>query len=97
MKSLFLSALLATILCVPSPARAEAVPTPRAAVATALRVQLTETVPVEVSTDITRDYAAREAAAPQLAGFAGGDGGVYIGAGALAVALIVVVAILILR
>jgi len=43
------------------------------------------------------DYAAREAAAPQLAGFAGGGGDVYIGTGALVVALLVVIVVLIVR
>jgi hypothetical protein len=36
------------------------------------------------------DYAAREKAAPQLAEFSGGANGVYIGTGALVVALLVV-------
>ena len=94
---LFLSALLAAILCVPSSARAGVAPAPRVAVATAPHVQLTRPAPVEVSTDVTHDYAAREAAAPQLARFAGGDGGVYVGTGVLVVALIVVVVILVLR
>ena len=97
MKNLFLSALLAGLLCLPSSVRAGTVPAPRAAVATAPHVQLTRPAPIEVSTDVTRDYAAREAAAPQLAGFAGGDGGVYVGTGVLVVALIVVVVILVLR
>jgi len=44
-----------------------------------------------------QDYAAREAAAPQLAGFSGGGGGIYIGTGALVVALLVVVVILLVR
>jgi hypothetical protein len=44
-----------------------------------------------------QDYAAREAAAPQLAGFAGGSGGIYIGTGALVVALLVVVIVLVVH
>jgi hypothetical protein len=52
---------------------------------------------VDRSPSATDSYAAREAAAPQLAEFTGGGGGVYIGTGALLVALIVVVAVLILR
>jgi hypothetical protein len=39
------------------------------------------------------EYAAREKAAPQLAEFSGGDNGVYIGTGALVVALLVVLLI----
>jgi hypothetical protein len=55
------------------------------------------TAPSKVSPDSARDYAAREAAAPQLAEFAGGSGGIYIGTGVLVVALVVVVIILVLR
>lgn len=51
----------------------------------------------DVAPGSTEDYAARQAAAPQLAGFAGGGGGVYIGTGALVVALLVVVIILVAR
>jgi len=43
------------------------------------------------------DYAAREAAAPQLASFAGGSSGIYIGTGALVVVLLVVVIVLLVR
>jgi len=97
MKNILLSAMLATILLVPSHAQAGGTLPPRATIAAAPQVQLSKPVSVEISTDIMRDYAAREAAAPQLAKFAGGDGGVYVGTGVLAVALIIVVAILILR
>jgi hypothetical protein len=55
------------------------------------------TAPNKVSPDSARDYAAREAAAPQLAEFASGSGGIYIGTGVLVVALVVVVIILVLR
>ncbi len=53
------------------------------------------------STSITsvdaRDYAAREAAAPALAQFAGGDGaGIYIGGSALTVVLLVLLIVIIL-
>jgi hypothetical protein len=41
------------------------------------------TAPNKVSPDSARDYAAREAAAPQLAEFASGSGGIYIGTGVL--------------
>jgi hypothetical protein len=42
------------------------------------------------------DYAAREAAAPELANFAGGRGGIYIGGGTVVVVLLVVVIVLLL-
>jgi hypothetical protein len=41
------------------------------------------TAPNKVSPDSARDYAAREAAAPQLAEFASSSGGIYIGTGVL--------------
>jgi hypothetical protein len=52
---------------------------------------------VDNSASATSSYATREAAAPQLAEFTGGSGGIYIGTGALVVALIVVVVVLIVR
>ena len=61
------------------------------------RARPSVTAPNKVSPDSARDYAAREAAAPQLAEFAGGSGGIYIGTGVLVVALVVVVIILVLR
>lgn len=42
-----------------------------------------------VAATVTADYAAREAAAPELAQFTGGDGGIYIGGGVLTVVLLV--------
>jgi len=97
MKKLLISVLLAAILCVPSLAQAGAVPVSRPAGESLLRAQPTVTAPTEVSATSTPDYAAREAAAPQLAEFAGGSGGIYVGTGVLVVALIVVVVILVLR
>jgi hypothetical protein len=42
------------------------------------------------------DYAAREAASPQLGNFAGGRGGIYIGGGTVVVVLLVVLIILLI-
>jgi len=97
MKKLLISALLAAILCVPTLAQAGVEPAPHAALGALPRARPTVTAPNKVSPDSARDYAAREAAAPQLAEFAGGSGGVYIGTGVLVVALVVVVILLVLR
>jgi hypothetical protein len=97
MKKLLISALLVALSCVPSLGLAGDTRAPHAAVGAVPGVGLAEPVPLDISPGSTRDYAAREAAAPQLAEFAGGSGGIYIGTGALVVALVVVVVILVLR
>jgi hypothetical protein len=97
MKKLLISALLAAILCVPTFAQAGIEPVSHTALRALPRAQSTVTAPSKVSPDSARDYAAREAAAPQLAEFAGGGGGIYVGTGVLVVALVVVVIILVLR
>jgi hypothetical protein len=74
---------------VPSPSQVEVVESPGGSLANPAQP--------DDSPGSSLDYAAREAAAPQLAGFAGGGGGVYIGTGALAVALLVVLIILVVR
>jgi hypothetical protein len=97
MKKLLISAFLAAMLCVPTLAQAGVEPASPTALGTSPRARPTVTAPKQVSPDSARDYAAREAAAPQLAEFAGGSGGIYIGTGVLVVALVVVVIILVLR
>ena len=52
--------------------------------------------PGRVAPGEAADYAAREAAAPELAKFAGGRGGIYIGGGTVVVVLLVVVIVLLL-
>ncbi len=52
--------------------------------------------PVDPSPSETATYAAREAAAPALAGFAGGSGGIYIGGGAVVVLLLVIIILILI-
>lgn len=53
--------------------------------------------PVDPSPSEAATYAAREAAAPALAAFAGGSGGgIYIGGGALVVILLVIIIVILL-
>jgi len=70
---------------------------PSAAAAQAPGGRPAASAPVDDSPGGTRDYAAREAAALQLGQFEGGSGGIYIGTGALVVALIVVLVIVLIR
>ena len=99
MKNLITGVLLIALCLAPSVAQAAVVRGPETAPAVSeASVTLSTTPGLVASTSAgTSDYAAREAAAPQLAEFAGGSGGVYIGTGVLVVALIVVLAVLILR
>ena len=89
--------LLLVLSCVPALAQADvtrAVPSARSQLRDTSLAQL---APQDGAQGAILDYTAREAAAPQLAGFAGGSGGVYIGTGALVVALLVVIIVLIVR
>ena len=52
--------------------------------------------PVDVFSGEAAGYAAREAATPALAQFAGGGGGIYIGSGALVVILLVIIIVILL-
>ena len=91
-------ALLIVLACAPSMAQAR-VPVESLVVSSQVpsRPLAVPAALVDSSPSATDTYAAREAATPQLAELTGGGGGVYIGTGALLVALIVVVAVLILR
>jgi hypothetical protein len=91
-------ALLIVLACAPSLAQAGVTVEPLVVASKVpSRPLAVPAASVDSSPSATGSYAAREAAAPQLAEFTGGGGGVYIGTGALLVALIVVVAVLILR
>lgn len=98
MKRLLISAWLMSLICVPSLAQAgvarDTTPAVVEAVPSVGPVKLAPLAPTPVT---TRDFAAREAAAPQLADFAGGGNGIYIGSGALVVGILVVILILVLR
>jgi hypothetical protein len=89
--------LLVTLSCVPSLTQAENTRAPLAVQGKAPHNSLAQPAPIDIAPGSTSDYAAREAAAPQLAGFAGGGGGVYIGTGALVVGLVVLIVILVVR
>jgi hypothetical protein len=97
MKRLFLGALVAALCSVPSMSRAETVSAPREAPAPAQRIAQAgpaSDVGSHTSEDEASDYAEREKAAPHLAEFAGGADGIYIGAGALGIALLVALLII---
>ena len=93
MKKLIASALLVVLSGVTSIARAELAPAPRPVVAEApARPAAQPTAPAPSSE--ASQYAAREAAAPQLGEFQGGDTAIYIGSGAVTVLLIVLLVVL---
>jgi len=97
-KKLIIGALLVAIACLPSLAQAEAMGSVQVAAAGEIPgTSVAAPAQPDVSPGSTLDYAAREAAAPQLGGFVGGGSGIYIGSGALAVALLVVIIILVVR
>jgi len=89
--------LLVALSCVPAFAQTEATRLPEVSAAEVVRNRLAQPTSVDIAEGSTQDYAAREAAAPQLAGFAGGSGGIYIGTGALVVALLVVIVVLVVH
>jgi hypothetical protein len=95
---LITGALLVTLSCIPALAQAETTLTPQATAGEVpVNRRQARSEPIDISPGSASDYAAREATAPQLAQFAGGGGGVYIGSGALVVGLIVLIVILVVR
>ena len=94
MKKLIVGALLVALSGVSSIARAEMTRVPPAVVAQAPATGMAQTTSL-ASTAQATDYAAREAAAPALGEFKGGDAVIYIGGGALSVLVIVLVIILV--
>jgi hypothetical protein len=89
--------LLVALACVPSLAQADVLRSSRVAVGEIPGQAPAKPAQLDISPGSSSDYATREAAAPQLAGFAGGGGGIYIGTGALVVALLVVIVVLVVR
>ena len=83
--------------CVPALASAEITRPAQVAASVEPNNSLARPESRDVAPGGTQDYAARQAAAPQLAGFADGSGGIYIGTGALVVALLVVVIVLVVH
>jgi hypothetical protein len=93
MKKLIAVALLVVLSGVSSIARAELTrgsPTEVAQARAERPAQTTSLAPTAEGSD----YASREAAAPALGDFRGGDAGIYIGGGALSVLVIVLLIVL---
>jgi len=97
MRGLTTAILVVALTCAPTLAQAGVTPTSHGAAGEVSSKRLAQPEQLDVSPGSPQDYAAREAAAPQLAGFAGGGGGIYIGTGALVVGLLVVIVILLVR
>ena len=88
-------ALLAALAGAPSLARATTVDAPLAAAAVA-EVAGGAPVPVRAAPGDAADYAAREAATPELGKFEGGSTGIYIGGGTVVVVLLVVLIVILI-
>ena len=86
--------LLVALSCIPAIAQAEVTRGQRSTAGEIPGNVQALSVPLDISAGSASDYAAREATAPELAQFAGGGGGLYIGTGALVVGLIVLIVIL---
>lgn len=89
-------ALLAALACAPSVAWAGTTGARAAAVGDGIARRPAAPAPVDSTGGDAANYAAREAAAPALAEFAGGREGIYIGGGVVVVLLLVIIIILIL-
>jgi len=95
MTKLITGAMLVTLSCIPTLAQAETTLAPQVMAGEVPdNHPQARSGPIDVSPGSASDYAAREATAPELAQFAGGGGGLYIGTGALVVGLIVLIVIL---
>ncbi len=93
MKNLISGVFAAALLCA-SPVAMAGVATPPPAAGEAAGRQA-EPAPVDPTQGEANDYAAREAAAGDLAKFEGGGTAVYIGGGLLTVVLVVLLVVLI--
>lgn len=94
----FLIGLLFIVLCsAPSLAEAQIAPASQATASEGSRRSILQPAQPDDSPGSSVNYAAREAAAPELGGFAGGDNGIYIGSGAVIVVLLVVLIVLVIR
>jgi hypothetical protein len=89
--------LLVALSCAPTFAQASVTPSSYGTAGEVPGKKFAQPEQLDFSPGSPQDYAAREAASPQLAGFAGGGGGIYIGTGALVVGLLVVIVILLVR
>jgi len=98
-KRLLAAVLLLAFASAPSLARAgtiNAAPAAPAAVAETSGEPPIRSAPTTTASVETADYAAREAAAPELGNFKGGSVVVFVGGGTLLVVLIIVLIILVL-
>ncbi len=99
MKRLLIGVVLLAFALAPSLARAETVgapaaaPTPMAEAAGEAPVGFT---PVQAAAGGGTDYAAREAAAPELGKFEGGSVTLFIGGGAVFVVLVIILIVLLI-
>ena len=96
MKALIAVATLLALAGTPSIAAAEITRASPPAVAAVPGRPVAAPAPVAESRAEATDYAAREAADPALAEFAGGGGGVYIGSGAVVIILLVIIIVILL-
>ena len=99
MKRLLTAALLLAFAGAPSLARAGTInagPAAPAGVGETPGEPPVSSTPARAAPGETADYAAREAAAPQLGNFKGGSAVVFIGGGTLLIVLIIVLIILVL-
>ena len=95
MKRLLVGALLLAFGLAPSLARAGTIDAPRTPLAQAAGELPVRPTPVSAAAGSVGDYAAREAAAPELGNFKGGSG-IYIGGGTLVVVLLIVIIVLLI-
>jgi hypothetical protein len=94
MKRLVAGALLLALSGAPSFAEAATRHEPAPAVVQTPRRQPVQPAPVAERPAAATDYAAREAAAPELGKFTGGGAGIYIGGSTLVIVLLVVIIVI---
>lgn len=96
MKALVASALLVALSGAPSIVQASPNREPATAVGEAPSRQPARPAPVGEPPSRVSDYAAREAAAPELANFTGGGSAIYIGGSTLVVVLLVIIIVILI-
>ena len=96
MKALVASALLVALSGVPAIVEATPSRGPATAVAAAPNRQPAQPAPVGAPSGDVSDYAAREAAAPELGKFIGGGNGIYIGGSTVVVVLLIVLIVILI-
>ena len=95
MKRFAMAALLAAFACAPSVGSAATTGARSTVAGDTIARRQAASAPVDPAAREAADYAAREAAVPALAAFAGGErGGIYIGGSALVMVLLVVIIVI---